>query len=472
MPTSTAWPPAPAEDQGRLLQKLLGDAAAEDRPLFVPPGRYLVANVTLPARTRLVGIAGATELVFAGDGHMFSAENAERIELCGLIFDGGGQTAGRLRARARPSGPVARRRDRPTARSAGAARPASRSTARPGGSSARTVTGAHDAGIRAIESTGLVIADNTVSDCGNGGILVWRWNEGEDGTIVTGNRVERIAAKDGGTGENGNGINVFRADGVIVANNRVTDCAFTAVRANSASNVQILGNNCRNSGEVGIYSEFAFSGALIANNIVDRAATGISVANFREGGRMAVVAGNIVRNIVATGPYQPDAPGFGVGISVEADVAASGNIVDGAPLYGMMLGWGPYLRDVAATGNVIRRAPIGIAVSVVEGSGSAVISDNLIAGADARLGHRHALGRRGLGRSRPLGRRDVPASPRRAEPGQLERVGRRLAAGASERRRASAASDAPPRPCGRRCGGAAPRAPALRGSLRSDRLSP
>ena len=226
-------------------------------------------------------------------------------------------------------------------------------------------------------------------------------------------------AKDGGTGENGNGINVFRADGVIVANNRITDCAFTAVRANSASNVQIIGNNCRDCGEVGIYSEFAFAGALIANNIVDRAATGISVANFSEGGRMAVVAGNIVRNLVATGPYQPDAPGFGVGISVEADVAATGNIVDGAPLYGMMLGWGPYLRDVAATGNVIRRAPIGIAVSVVEGSGSAVISDNLIAGADARRGHRHALGRRGLGRSRPLGRRDVPASPRRAEPGQL-----------------------------------------------------
>ena len=48
----------------------------------------------------------------------------------------------------------------------------------------------------------------------------------------------------------------------------------------------------------------------------------------------------------------------------------------------MLLGWGPYLRDVAATGNVIRRAPVGIAVSVVEGSGSAVISDNLISGAD------------------------------------------------------------------------------------------
>ena len=46
----------------------------------------------------------------------------------------------------------------------------------------------------------------------------------------------------------------------------------------------------------------------------------------------------------------------------------------------MQVGWGPYLRDVAATGNVIRRAPLGIAVTVVEGAGSAVISDNLISG--------------------------------------------------------------------------------------------
>jgi uncharacterized secreted repeat protein (TIGR03808 family) len=212
--------------------------------------------------------------------------------------------------------------------------------------------------------------------------LVWRWEAGEDGTIVSGNRVERIGALDGGTGQNGNGINVFRAGSVIVSNNRIADCAFTAVRANSASNVQITGNNCRRSGEVGIYSEFGFEGAIIANNIVDTAATGISVANFREGGRLAVVSGNIVRNLTGKGPYPADAPGFGVGIGLEADVAAAGNLIDGAPLFGMLLGWGPYLRDISASGNVIRNAPVGVAVSVVEGSGAAVISDNLISGAE------------------------------------------------------------------------------------------
>ena len=44
----------------------------------------------------------------------------------------------------------------------------------------------------------------------------------------------------------------------------------------------------------------------------------------------------------------------------------------------MKLGWGPYLRNVTATGNVIRKAGIGIAVTVVEGAGAAVISDNVI----------------------------------------------------------------------------------------------
>ena len=47
----------------------------------------------------------------------------------------------------------------------------------------------------------------------------------------------------------------------------------------------------------------------------------------------------------------------------------------------MLLGWGPFLRDVTATGNIIRRTPVGVAVSVVEGAGSAMISDNLISGA-------------------------------------------------------------------------------------------
>ncbi len=38
---------------------------------------------------------------------------------------------------------------------------------------------------------------------------------------------------------------------------------------------------------------------MIANNTVDGAAFGVSVCNFNEGGRLAVVQGNIIRNLPA-----------------------------------------------------------------------------------------------------------------------------------------------------------------------------
>ncbi|RUZ70298.1 TIGR03808 family TAT-translocated repetitive protein, partial [Mesorhizobium sp. M7A.F.Ca.US.006.01.1.1] len=243
------------------------------------------------------------------------------------------------------------------------------------------ISGAADAGIYSVEAGGLSITGNTVSDCANGGILVHRWQMAEDGTMITGNRVQGIQARSGGTGQNGNGINAFRAGNVVVSGNIVSDCAFSAIRANSASNLQISGNTCSRSGETAVYSEFSFEGAIISNNIVDGAANGISIVNFNEGGRMGVCSGNIVRNLSTSGPYPADSPGFGVGIGVEADTTVSNNVIENAPLYGMQIGWGPYLRNVVATGNIIRKAGTGIVVSVVEGAGTAVISDNVIDGA-------------------------------------------------------------------------------------------
>ena len=54
-----------------------------------------------------------------------------------------------------------------------------------------------------------VLVHNDLADCGNNGIQVWRSEPGEDGSIVTGNRIVRIRADSGGTGENGNGVNVL-----------------------------------------------------------------------------------------------------------------------------------------------------------------------------------------------------------------------------------------------------------------------
>jgi uncharacterized secreted repeat protein (TIGR03808 family) len=384
-------PDAPG-DQGAILQAALETASEADAALFIPPGRYVVSGVTLPDRARLFGVPGASRLVYGGGDHMLVAYGPAIVRIADLVIDGANAPLGEWV----PG--VVHLNDAADIAIEGCEFVDSAKSGialdRCGGRIAgNRILRASDAGIRAIESTGLTITDNLVADCGNAGILVYRWEEGEDGSIVSANRVERIAAVDGGTGQNGNGINVFRAHNVIVSNNRIADCAFTAIRANSADNVQIVGNNCIRMGEVGIYSEFVFEAALIANNVVDAAATGISVANFLDGGRMAVVSGNIVRNLTGgPGPYEADPPGFGIGIAIEADVALTGNVIDGAPLFGVLLGWGPYLRDVAATGNVIRATPIGFAVTVVEGGGPALIANNVISGATegAVVGYRWA----------------------------------------------------------------------------------
>ena len=363
------------------LQNLLDAASADDRQLFLPPGDFVVSELRLPPRTRLAGVSGATRLVFGGGQFMMMAERAGIVELSGLTIDGVGAPLDEV-----VPGLVyladCRGVSIDNCTILGSTLSGLAVDRSEGRITRTTVRGAADAGIRMVESLAMSVSDNIVSDCGNGGILVYRWTAGDDGTILTGNRISDIAARSGGRGYNGNGISIFRAHGVAVANNTVTDCAFTAIRANSSSNVRITGNHCRGAGEAGIVSEYAFEGALIANNVVDAAATGIGVVNFGEGGRIAVVSGNIVRNLTGKGPYAADPPGFGTGILIEADAAVTGNVVDGAPLHGMGIGWGPHLRDVAVTGNVIRRAPVGIAVSVIDGAGPVVIADNLISGAE------------------------------------------------------------------------------------------
>lgn len=368
--------PGAYDDQSRAFQRMLQKSSDTDAPVFLPAGIYVVSNITLPPRVRLSGVPGATRIVYSGGGHLFLADAAERIELSGLVIDGanswlGDQTQAIVDLRNVSHLAIDDCEIVGSSKNGVALE-------RAGGRIERTtISGAADAGIYAVESSRLTISSNAIADCANGGILVHRWQSADDGTLVTGNRVDRVGARNGGTGQFGNGINVFRANGVIVANNQVADCAFSAVRANSASNLQVANNSCLRSGETAIYAEFAFEAAVINANIVDGAANGISIVNFNEGGRMAACSGNIVRNLSTKGPYPADAPGFGVGISVEADSSVSGNIIENAPLYGMNIGWGTFMRNVVATGNVVRKAGTGIAVSVVKGTGSAVLSDNV-----------------------------------------------------------------------------------------------
>jgi uncharacterized secreted repeat protein (TIGR03808 family) len=197
---------------------------------------------------------------------------------------------------------------------------------------------------------------------------------------VIDNRIEDIKAGPGGSGQYGNAINAFRAGNVIVRGNRIKNCDYSAVRGNSASNIHITDNAISGVREVALYSEFSFEGAVIAQNTVDGAAVGVSVCNFNEGGRLSVVQGNIIRNLLPKRPIgtAPD-DDAGIGIYVEADTSVTGNVIENAPSFGIVAGWGKYLRDVAISGNVIRNALVGIGVSVAPGAGTALVSNNVLA---------------------------------------------------------------------------------------------
>jgi len=366
-----------AGDQSGALQRAIDQAAQARVPLMLAPGVYRAGGLTLPAGANLAGIRGATRLILTQGPSLLSAEHADTVSLSGLMLDGGGRTLAQGRALVHFDDVKAVRIAECEIAGAGGNGVTLQSC--DGEVTHSVITGAADNALFCNDSRGLLIAANIIAKSGNGGIRLWQSDKRSDGSTIADNRIEDTGARGGGTGENGNAINVFRAADVIVRGNHIRNAAFSAIRGNSASNIQIIGNNCSALDEVAIYSEFGFEGAVIADNVVDGAETGISVTNFNEGGRLATVRGNIVRNLGTRRANRPPDEA-GVGIGVEADTVVSGNVIERAPRAGISAGWGQYLRNVAITGNIVREAGFGVAVSVVAGAGVAVISGNLFAG--------------------------------------------------------------------------------------------
>jgi uncharacterized secreted repeat protein (TIGR03808 family) len=378
-------------DQSNMLQSAIDKTASARVPLMLGPGDYRVGGLSLPSATQLIGVRGATRLIFSGGSALISARGGDHITLAGLTIEGGGRPL--------PANSALVVFEQCSdlrivdCEITGSGRSGIRLFEVQGTVSGTTIAKTADVALYSLDARGLTIQNNIVRGAGNGGILVHRSNKGDDGTLVVDNRVEDINNLAGGSGQYGNAINVFRAGNVIVRGNRISRAAYSAVRGNAASNIQITGNTATELGEVAIYSEFGFEGAVIANNTIDGAALGIVTCNFNEGGRLAVVQGNMIRNLKAKRPIgtAPDDAG-GIGITIEADAAVTGNVIENAPVAGVMIGWGAYMRDVSVTGNVVRNSPFGVAVSVVNGAGTAVITGNLISGASrgAIVGMDHA----------------------------------------------------------------------------------
>src|SRR4051812_13976790 len=369
--------PGSPDDQTKVLQRAIDEAARAQVPLALPPGVYRTGLLRLQGGTQLIGVRGATKLVFNGGASMLQSEGAGGIGLTGITFDGG-------------SIPLPTRRGLVHCTGGRDIRISECEIIASGGNgiwleqvsgdiSGNIFTKIATTALVSFDAQGLIVSRNTIAGTNDNGIEILRTAVGDDGTLVADNRIEDIKAGPGGSGQYGNAINAFRAGNVIVRGNRIRNCDYSAVRGNSASNIQITGNSVSNVREVALYSEFSFEAAVIANNTVDGAAVGVSVCNFNEGGRIAVVQGNIIRNLLPKRPIgtAPD-DDAGVGIYVEADTSVSGNVIENAPSFGIIAGWGKYLRDVVISANVIRNAFIGVGVSVTPGAGTALVNNNMI----------------------------------------------------------------------------------------------
>ncbi|MEA2863768.1 MAG: hypothetical protein QOC84_1724, partial [Bradyrhizobium sp.] len=82
--------PGSPDDQTKVLQRAIDEAARAQAPLALPPGVYRTGMLRLQSGTQLIGVRGATRLVFSGGASMLSGEGAGRIGLANITLDGAG----------------------------------------------------------------------------------------------------------------------------------------------------------------------------------------------------------------------------------------------------------------------------------------------------------------------------------------------------------------------------------------------
>jgi uncharacterized secreted repeat protein (TIGR03808 family) len=364
-------------------QREIDEATRAGRPWRVPAGLTLASGLRLSDGAHLVGQPGRSRLSLLGDGPLLIAARAGRITLEGVAFDGAGRAGGRDKGLLQFSEIADLRIDDCNFSGFGGN---GLLLERCGGRiMASRFADIGRGAIFANDSRGLAIDGNLVERSGENGVMVWRSAKGDDGTIIRANRILDTRNTAGGSGEYGNAIGLYRAGGVIVDGNVIRRAAYTAVRNNGGSNVTVSANNIAGCGEVALYSEFAFDGAVISGNIVADAWVGIEVTNFADhGGRLASVTGNLIRNIRMGRHASDGSPGGGKGVFVEGDAALAGNVVERAERCGLQLGWGPSLRDITATGNTLRDCGNGVEISVAPGAGRATLVGNTISGAKRR----------------------------------------------------------------------------------------
>ena len=91
MPRNSACAPAAAPTRATCCRSAIDKTAGARVPLMLGPGDYRVGGLKLPAGTQLIGVRGATRLIFTGGAALIAARGADHVTLAGLVLDGGGR---------------------------------------------------------------------------------------------------------------------------------------------------------------------------------------------------------------------------------------------------------------------------------------------------------------------------------------------------------------------------------------------
>jgi uncharacterized secreted repeat protein (TIGR03808 family) len=346
----------------------------------LPPGVTATRSIELPDGARIVADRAGSTLRLVGDGPLLSASAASSVEIESVNFDGGANPFADPKRGLLDFSDVVKLSIRGCAirNSCGCGV----NLTRCGGRFAQnTIERVRDAGYFSMDGLGVDIDGNHLRECGDNGVMVWTSEAGHyEGSRIRNNVIEDIHNVSGGDGAYGNGVGVFKAGFVRVENNKISRCAYTAVRNNNGHDVSVIGNDCKTFGEKAMYAEFGAIRAAFRDNKIDDAGAGIAVTNAERGTDIGWVTGNTITGLRETHPDDEFGPTMFwlTGILAEKNCEISGNTVVGSPWIGIALGG--YRQNLTAESNTLIDNAYGITFARGLRVGDAVIAGNRIVG--------------------------------------------------------------------------------------------
>jgi uncharacterized secreted repeat protein (TIGR03808 family) len=241
------------------LQTLINNARSANLPLFLRAGTYPSTQISISSSNGggnplvLSGVPGKTTIQLSGSAqYLLSINYVNNVKISNIAFDGNNIaltdpaiTAGLINVSAAKSFVI---NDCTVINSKLAGVSCYLLSE---GTIFNTSIRNCNIGVFCYDAT-ILIDKNNVEFCRNNGIVIFAGGDKSifNGSVISRNGVHDIANEAGGSGEYGNGVVVYLANGVKVNENTIYKCTFSAVRVNGANDCIVSANYCADLGSV------------------------------------------------------------------------------------------------------------------------------------------------------------------------------------------------------------------------------